>query len=510
MRYDGKSVTSTCKLPHSHTYSLSTDPDPNLHQYRNPIMTPHNPILYQNIALTTIIIDIPASIAQAQGPPSSLNPKRKLLSTEPSREPFASTEPKSEKAKKNLADRCSVDQVAGNRYAVLINKVTEEVRGEWEGGKNWCLERKFAPMGKKRKRKRGEKEQGNELKKEKVGEASDNPSEFEQVTQGEKFTQDEDRLAHTMKGIEREKLDSFTITIASSAQEKPNETDTEEIVSWDGSWYNEYPHPIQITITEKKAYLHESLQPMEFHIPPLSTFLLSDCANSSQFRNTVRSLSSTYSTPRAFDFVLLDPPWPNASARRKSSYSTASQLRDLKRLLLDMDLDTYIAPSGYVGIWITNAPAIRNLVLSDGGLFDAWNVGLVEEWIWVKTTISGDPVTSIEGMWRKPYEVLLLGRAPETRLEVARTLEEENVVKRVIFGVPDLHSRKPCLKSLFEGMQIVKKTGRVLEVFARYCVAGWWSWGNEVLKFNWAGYWQDDDIDPTIMQNFETTRTQGR
>jgi N6-adenosine-specific RNA methylase IME4 len=111
----------------------------------------------------------------------------------------------------------------------------------------------------------------------------------------------------------------------------------------------------------------------------------------------------------------------------------------------------------------------------------------------VKTTISGEPVTSLDGLWRKPYEILLLGRAPGSRLEAVRNLEEEEVVQRVIFGVPDLHSRKPCLKEIIEGLSIIEKRGMVLEVFARCCIAGWWSWGNEVLKFAWDGYWDENE-----------------
>lgn len=160
-------------------------------------------------------------------------------------------------------------------------------------------------------------------------------------------------------------------------------------------------------------------------------------------------------------------------------------------MLLQMDLDTYIPPSGYVGIWITNASTVRNLVLGAGGLFEAWNLTLVEEWVWVKTTRHGEPVTSIRGSWRKPYEVFLIGKAPAHRLVHAAKLKEEDIVKRVLFGCPDLHSRKPCLKILIEGLRMVKKSGRVLEIFARHLVAGWWSWGDEVLKFNWEKYWTD-------------------
>ena len=57
-------------------------------------------------------------------------------------------------------------------------------------------------------------------------------------------------------------------------------------------------------------------------------------------------------------------------------------------------------------------------------------------------------------------------------------------------SVPDLHSRKPCLKELIETLLLDANHYRALEVFARHLVAGWWSWGDECLKFNWEGNWR--------------------
>ena len=73
-----------------------------------------------------------------------------------------------------------------------------------------------------------------------------------------------------------------------------------------------------------------------------------------------------------------------------------------------MDIDTYIEHNALVGIWITNKDTLRKHVLE---LFERWNVGLVEEWVWIKTTTQGEPMFDIDSVMRKPYEVLLLGRA---------------------------------------------------------------------------------------------------
>ena len=167
-----------------------------------------------------------------------------------------------------------------------------------------------------------------------------------------------------------------------------------------------------------------------------------------------------------------------------------------------MDLDTYMKRNGLVGIWITNKPAFRSLVLGHGGLFERLNVSLIEEWIWIKTTTSGEPVSSLDSLWRKPYEVLLLGRAASDPWIVAGAAPD--VQRRVIAGVPDLHSRKPCLKGLIELFMPEPAEYSALEIFSRYLVAGWCSWGNEVLKFNWQGYWTTTSPEESTQLRAET------
>lgn len=164
-------------------------------------------------------------------------------------------------------------------------------------------------------------------------------------------------------------------------------------------------------------------------------------------------------------------------------------LWDIQNLLLEMDLDVLMADQSLVGVWTTNKPAMRDLVLGEGGLFDIWGVELEEEWIWLKTTTNGEPVTPLDSVWRKPYEVLLLGRRHRTYN--AQTSERlHKFSRKVIISVPDLHSRKPCLKELVEPLMPDFPDYRALEVFARHLVAGWWSWGDECIKFNWEGFWR--------------------
>ena len=52
--------------------------------------------------------------------------------------------------------------------------------------------------------------------------------------------------------------------------------------------------------------------------------------------------------------------------------------------------------------------------------------------------------------------------------------------RRIVVAVPNLHSQKPCLKGMFGR----EEEERVLEVFARGLVQGWWGWGDQALRGN--------------------------
>jgi N6-adenosine-specific RNA methylase IME4 len=75
-------------------------------------------------------------------------------------------------------------------------------------------------------------------------------------------------------------------------------------------------------------------------------------------------------------------------------------------------------------------------------------------------------------------------------------VSEAIATRRVIAAVPDLHSRKPNLKSIFEKVFFSNESSQqsytALEVFARNLTAGWWACGNEVLKFNARECWVDE------------------
>lgn len=101
-------------------------------------------ILYQNASATVTLLDIPHSIALAQG--TSDHPSNKtLLSSPPLEHPWPSTEPLSEKAKSNVASHGTLTMRSPSTTVVerLMNEALVQLRTAWQG--QWCLERKVKP-----------------------------------------------------------------------------------------------------------------------------------------------------------------------------------------------------------------------------------------------------------------------------------------------------------------------------------------------------------------------------
>ncbi|KAF8437421.1 MT-A70, partial [Terfezia claveryi] len=192
-----------------------------------------------------------------------------------------------------------------------------------------------------------------------------------------------------------------------------------------------------------------------------------------------------------FDFILLDPPWPNRSAERsKSTYDTLPNHKDL----LLLPLESSLRENGIVGVWITNKPKWRQFVHQR--LFPKWGLEYAGEWIWLKVTKSGEPIFNLDSVMRKPYELLLFGRKPPAKKQLGRFPSPivegsrgsspqprvSRMPQKVIVAVPDLHSRKPCLKDVIKSFLPMNYTA--CEIFGRHLVEGWFTWGDESIKFN--------------------------
>lgn len=449
---------------------------------------PRPSIIYRNASKNITLIDIPTSIASAQGRSEI------LLSTAPLETPIEPKEdyqPKSLKAKTNNAHETS-DTAQHAEYKSLIEQALADIRMHVSG--SWCEPRKSLTQrpqhGEAMELDDPEKELEIHMREWTASEESkgdDTAFDLQKMMASLGATSEHDATA--AEGVTQGWVRSYY-----AAREATNGTEVAGTIARDqlkepctSHFHNPETVPLRMTISKQTAQETQLGQEYRFTIPPRSTLFLGDSAHSNAFRASLRRVTDEYTLPRHFNLVLLDPPWPNRSAKRKGAYEQVGGMPYLKKMLLSMDLDTYLEHNALVGVWITNKRALREHVLGPGGLFETWNVGLIEEWVWIKTTSNGEPMFDIDTAMRKPYEILLLGRAAPNSWTT--TTHAPTIKRRVIAAVPDIHSRKPCLKELLESYLPDRSDYSALEVFSRYLVSGWTSWGNEVLKYNWDYYW---------------------
>jgi len=459
-------------------------------------------ILYQNATCDITLIDIPTSIAAAQGRSDT------LLSTPPLEAPISlHEEPKSEKAKTNQAHHLPNADLNA-QYKGIIEEALAQIRQNVSSP--WCMLRKLMtrvpnPGETDMQIDDPEKELESRLREWAAPDESkgdDGEFDFQKMMAALGATPDAD--ATTTGGVARKWSVSYRPAremrgdaqrAVSVSRMEPNA----EYEPWKSSFHNPEKHTLNLAVFETPTQAGQETPEYRFTIPPHATFFLSDSTHPEAFRASFREVTDEYRLPRHFDLVLLDPPWPNRSAKRKGAYEQVGGMRWIRKMLLGMDIDNYLEHNALVGIWITNKEAMRHHVLGPGGLFETWNVGLIEEWIWVKTTTHGEPMFDMDSALRKPYEILLLGRAaPDswTTMVAASTIK-----KRVIAAVPDVHSRKPCLKELLEPHMPDANDYSALEVFSRNLVSGWTSWGNEVLKYNSSQYWASSKEESHVGQS---------
>ncbi|XP_054034725.1 N(6)-adenine-specific methyltransferase METTL4 [Dryobates pubescens] len=186
---------------------------------------------------------------------------------------------------------------------------------------------------------------------------------------------------------------------------------------------------------------------------------------------------------RRFEVIVLDPPWENKSLKRSKSYSPLAPWQ-----IKQLPVPALAAPSCLVLTWVTNRQ--RHLRFVREQLYPHWALQPLAEWYWVKITRAGEFVLPLDSLHKKPYEVLVLGRAGAAPQEASREAEAvpEIPAQKLIVSVPcSLHSHKPpWLVGVLA--EFVKPDVQCLELFARSLQPGWTSWGNEVLKFQHMDY----------------------
>ncbi|PYH84874.1 MT-A70-domain-containing protein, partial [Aspergillus uvarum CBS 121591] len=492
-------------------------------------------ILYQDPQATTFLIDIPASIARAQSLspfqssallPSARSPStpendkdRRLLSTPPLSVPYPTrTEPKTDAARARVLERIPLAErlLHSEILEPLVTEGLSQIRRALDSGFPWCLPRveidpsaqdlprnrdlgDEAPLTKKRKGTTGRTRSnrpGNE------GAAMEPITSASAASTAPCASLDPPLILSP--GVNRfscmSELSSIVVRNTSLGSASVHATCTVDVgkTADDTRCCHSAPH-----------HLSSCLVPHSFYIPPLSSFL--------QCRIPISTAPVTHAeTPipglphhRKFNLILLDPPWANRSVRRSGHYHTQTYLDwELLTQRIRNVLSVHLAGrrgSALAAIWITNSGKARKTAYD---AIQGAGLTVCEEWVWVKTTTEGEPITPVGALWRKPYEILVIGRK---RAEIgppasasrdddghpAAKAGEDGITRRVIAAVPDVHSRKPNLREVFEQVFFYDESPRdnaemrytALEVFARNLTAGWWAVGDEALKFNAEQWW---------------------
>ncbi|KAI4136233.1 MAG: hypothetical protein LQ341_005762 [Variospora aurantia] len=435
-------------------------------------------LLYHNKEKTVVLIDIPRSIAEAQGTPDAPS-TQSLYSSPPLEKPHQSIEPRSLKAMQEVRARLpSEGDFVSSFPQDLLAYALAEIKAEHSHG--FCSERRMAPSkptGKKRQRSSSGTSLALETK-EKLEPIE--TGDFKEKPEATKDTLLRSTVAQHVVKLRNPRI--LPISAAVDGYEVAQMLDVaDQVVS------NPFTQPARLLVLDPAR---------GYRIPPRSTFLLSKVGRREAllFGNAAYKLfpePTMSAAPGQFDFILLDPPWDNKSVRRSKQYQTGRRAADDPIDILQDTLGKHLAPKGLVACWITNKRSTRDTALQ---LFESWHVVMLEAWAWLKTTVHGDPICALDGIVRRPYETLLIGRQVDLAGDRSDDPALNELIKhRVMVGVPDLHSRKPCVKTLIEPMMKDSSNYRALEVFARNLTAGWWSWGDEVLQYNWEKYWTENE-----------------
>ncbi|KAF5293907.1 hypothetical protein FQA39_LY13612 [Lamprigera yunnana] len=183
---------------------------------------------------------------------------------------------------------------------------------------------------------------------------------------------------------------------------------------------------------------------------------------------------SNYLANVKYDMVLMDPPWWNKYIRRKRSKSNDAYDMMYNDDIKALPIDKLLTDDGVVIVWCTNSQQHLNSLVEV--FFVQWNVAFVAKMFWLKITNLGEPVCDYsDPPGKQPFEQIIVGaKNPETPLK--------SLDGKLIISVPSaLHSHKPPLINILT--PFLPKDPNCLEIFARYLLPNWTSWGLEVLHF---------------------------
>nr|CAI5868802.1 unnamed protein product [Callosobruchus analis] len=171
-----------------------------------------------------------------------------------------------------------------------------------------------------------------------------------------------------------------------------------------------------------------------------------------------------------YDLIMLDPPWWNKFIRRKRKATGDGYQMMYNNDIKSIPIENILQEHGVVVVWCTNSTQHLTSLTED--IFPKWQVTFTGKWFWLKITSNGEPVCQFSQPPRKqPFEKIIFGFKKPPK----------NFPNKLIISIPSIiDSHKPPLVEILK--PYLPEKPHCLELFARYLLPGWTSYGNEVLK----------------------------
>lgn len=341
-----------------------------------PGQTAVTPILYQNPSRTLTLLDIPTSMSLAQG--TTDHPcADQIYASPPLKTPYPSTEPKSDKARAKVRQQNLLIEDGTNISDALLLQRLAEMKEQWHSKGEWCLPRKVSPFVVKR---HGEKRKVNKLEGEEASiHTPGSVLPFDMNVDGNTLApilNVEPNLEIPGSDVRVLRMDQPLILSSSSTPKTYTCSNIRQVINT--LVHNPYATRLSLCLSDTN-----------YTIPPGASFLLSKINEDTSPALSIAALTmypdaSESAGPGQFNFVLLDPPWQNRSVRRSASYDIRHSAGPMG-VIRDV-LEQHIAPGALVACWVTNNARSRELARE---AFQVWDVDLLEEWVWLKTTDVG-------------------------------------------------------------------------------------------------------------------------
>ena len=95
---------------------------------------------------------------------------------------------------------------------------------------------------------------------------------------------------------------------------------------------------------------------------------------------------------------------------------------------------------------------------------------------------------------KHPYELIFFA-SRESCKKKWETILGNGEKQRVIVSVPSaIHSHKPPLSQIFQELNVIQEDSKCLEIFGRYLIPNWTTFGDQCLKFQDINYFYKSSL----------------